>query len=293
MHIKNGLIFIILFFAFLLSSCSEERAVKTYDNALIIGHRATGVGVNDGFIENTLPGIIEVLKYVDGAEVDIQMSSSKTLWVFHDGLFTHLDKNSQALVDSGNYYCVLQTPDSILEKLKINRDGVVDRLYKLEEVFEVFSKSKEKILTLDIKGYFESECVENSNVDHQYQKELAEALYELAIKYDIKNQIIAETVYTPIFERLKQLDETFQCYYLVIDKLNEKIDLAHSKNLDGLSINLHDSTVNSEIINQAREKGLTVKFWNILSEESLTLAESYKPYVIEISNLELIRKQGE
>lgn len=292
MNIRNWPLILPIFLMILLAGCEEKKGLVEHEKALIIGHRATGVGVNDGFIENSLSGILEVLNYVDGAEVDIQMSSSKTLWVYHDGLFSHLDDASKALVDSANFHCVLQTPDSILEKLKINRDGVVDRLYKLEEVFAVFSKNKEKILTLDIKGYFESACVENMNVDQTYQYELAEALYELASKYGIKDQIIAETVYTTIFERLKQLDKTFQCYYLVIDKLNEKIDLAHSKNLDGLSINLHDTTVNPEIINQARVKGLTIKFWNILSQESLTLAKSYKPYIIEISNLELIRKLG-
>jgi len=286
---KITFLFILLLSMTTMTSCDDNIKVEERGRPLIIGHRATGVGVNDGFIENTMPAIREVLKYIDGVEVDIQMSSSKTLWVYHDDLFANLDDASKALLESKEYLCLINTPDSIIEKLRICRKGIEERLYKLEEVFSEIVKNKDKIISIDIKGYFHPSCVEGRNVDRTYQYELADALYALAKEHDAKEQIIAETVYIGVFDRLKELDKTIQCYYLIDSQMDEKINFALENKADGLSINIYDKTINTEQINKAQGKGLKIKFWGVLIKEDLNLALKYDPYAIEISNLELIR----
>lgn len=206
---KLNFLILSLFTVFLMACSSENqgKSVEEVHKTLIIGHRSTGVGVNDGFLENTLSAIKEALKYVDGVEADIQMSASNTPWIFHDDLFNNLCEESDSLLKAGGYSCILNTPDSIIEKIRICKDGVKERFYKLEELFEVLSKDKSKIVSLDIKGYYDGSCISTKNVSEEYLDTLAKAIYSLAIKYEVIDQIIAETDYYYIFKSLKTLDK--------------------------------------------------------------------------------------
>src|SRR5690554_4879136 len=87
--------------------CSEESQSQKNDKVLLFGHRGSGGGVVNGLIENTLPSVSEVLKYADGTEVDVQMSQSKTIWLYHNDQFTDLCSESQKLIEKGGYNCIL------------------------------------------------------------------------------------------------------------------------------------------------------------------------------------------
>lgn len=290
---QNILLITTLLLIVSLFACNENKVVETNQKTLIIGHRSTGAGVNDGFVENTLPAIREALKYADGIEADVQMSSSKTIWIYHDDLYSHLCDSSKLLLKSRGYTCVLQTPDSIIEQLRICRDGVEERIYKLEDLFVELSKNKGKIVSLDIKGYFDSTCVKINNVSKTYLYDLADEIYALVEKYDVKDQIIAETSYTEVFERLKEKDKTIKCHYLVFNHLDEKIDYAIEKKADGLTINMHDESFNAEQMEKAKSKGLKVQLWTIRNEDDLNRALKLKPFAIQVSSLELLRKSAE
>lgn len=290
MKTQNTLLFTSFMLIVILLACNGHELIEKRKKTLILGHKSTGNGVNDGFLENTLPAIREALKYADGVEADIQMSSSKTPWIYHDDLFNNLCETSEFLLKSKGYTCILQTPDSIIEQLRICKGGVKERIYKLEDLFDVLSKNKDKIASLDIKGYFDSTCVKYNNVDKIYQYNLADTIYALIQKYDVKDQIIAETNYTSVFERLKEKDSTIQCHFFIFNHLEDKIDYAIEKKADGLTINMHDKSYGSKQIDEIRNKNLKIQLWTIENEEDLKIALSYHPYAIQLDGLGLLKK---
>lgn len=290
--IKKILIVLIFCASFVACNCDcpckdkKPNASKT----MLFGHRGSGGGINNGLIENTLPGIIEVLKFADGTEADIQMSQSKTLWIYHDDLFNHLCPESKTLIEKGGYTCILNTPDEVIEQLYICRDGIQERFYKVEELFEVLSDYDHKMASLDIKGYFNTSCVQYNNVSEEYQQDLAKELFRLVKEYDLLENVIAETNYLKVHEALKELDSNFICHYMSYNNHAKGIEKAVASNLDGITMNIHDSSFNLANFNKAKDNQLTVQFWTINSKEDAIEALKYDPYGIQVSSLSLIKK---
>jgi glycerophosphoryl diester phosphodiesterase len=269
---------------------SSNKLEENTENTLLFGHRGSGGGVVDGLIENTIPSVKKALKHADGVEVDVQMSSSNTIWLFHDDVFNHLCPESQELVERGGYSCILNTPDSVIKKLSVCRGGVQDRIYRLEEFLEVLSNHKNKMASLDIKGYFNSKCVKTNNVSIEYQEKLASVLYELIKKYDIKKQIIAETNYTKVLEELKDLDSSIECHYMSYSDLSKKIDRAIDIKADGITINILDSALNLSNFNKINDNNLKIQLWTIHDHNTAQKALKYAPYSIQVGNINLLKE---
>lgn len=288
---SNPLLILSLFSIIIICSCraKEEKELHKEEKTLIIGHRSTGTYVNDGFLENTLPAIKEALKYIDGVEADIQMSASGTPWIYHDDLFNHLCDDMDSLLKANGYTCIINTPDSIIKQIQICRDGTKEHIYKLEDLFIELAKDKSKISSLDIKGYYDSSCVSTNNITEEYLSSLAKAIYRLAKKYKVKNQIIAETNYEFFFKKFKELDQNLQCHYMIYKNLSEGIDFALSIKVDGLTINMHDESFSLEEVERAKAANLKIQLWTIANEEHLKTALEYQPFAIQLSNLDLIR----
>lgn len=270
--------------------CEEESKRNASSKTMVFGHRGSGGGVVDGLIENTLPSVSEVLKYADGTEVDIQMSKSNTIWLYHDDLFKHLCPESKKLIESGGYNCILNTPDEIIEQLQICREGVKERIYTLEELFEVLTDYNHKMASLDIKGYFNTSCVQYNNVSEEYQKDLAIELFRLVEKFDLNQQIIAETNYTKTHEKLKELDPNFLCHYMSYDNHSKGVDKAIATNVDGITMNINDNSFNLENFNKAKDQKLDIQFWTVNSKDDAIKALKFAPYSIQVGNIKLVKE---
>ncbi len=288
-----------LFTLFLLFICTvscvgiSQKDKNAEPKTLIIGHRSTGTGVNEGFIENTLPAAKEALLYIDGVEADIQLSSSLTPWIYHDDLFHHLCGETDSILKAEGYTCIVNTPDSIIEKILICQEGAKDRIYKLEELFIELAKDKDKIVSLDIKGYYDSTCVNTKNVGWDYLDNLALAIYHLAKTYKVIPQIIIETDYDYIFQKIKELDKDIACHFMIYNNLADKIDFALELEVDGITVNMHDESFHLDEIERAKREGLKVQLWIAAIQEHLSTALKYKPYAIQLSNLNLIRSYAD
>lgn len=264
---------------------------KEQSKALLLGHRATGSNVKSGFLENTMPAVEEALKYADGIEVDVQMSSSGTLWMYHNSLFTNLCPESQKITDSLDIHCVLSSPDNLIQKLRLCYDTLQEKIYPLEELMELLSsdKYKDKIVSLDVKGYFDQKCIPGNNVDEKYLREVNDNLYAMILKYNLIDRVIVETDYTFLLKLLKATDSNIQCFLLGYNNLPSKVDKAYALGMDGISFNLNDSTLNNSNVAYLKSKGLKLQLWTINDIGTLDMVMRHNPYSVQISKVEILQ----
>ena len=283
---------VLIFFCIsaLFAGCSPEPAPE-YNGPLLFGHRATGRGVQEGFIENTIPAVVEALKYADGVEQDIQMSADSTLWIYHDDRLDYLcDADTDYAL---RYGCIPNTPDSVLHKIQICRGGVRDRIYTLESLFERFREYPDKYVSLDVKGYFEEECIPGHNVSPEYQKAVARRIYRLVTDYGMRHRVFVETDYTRVFEELKALDPKIRCTLLSYADLADSFHRSARAGWDGVSFNLDDSTATRAITEKSRRRNQILQLWTIYSKDDFKKALKLQPTTVQISDLKLLRAIAE
>lgn len=271
-----------------LFSCNTAHDKDTHPSqTLVFGHRGTGTGVQGGFIENTLPGVKEALKYADGVEQDIQMSTDKTLWIYHDATFTHLCAGSYNLDSIGR--CIPASPDSVIGAIRLCRDGVEGRIYKLEELFALYKSYPDKYISLDVKGYFGEGCVPGHNVSAAYLEDLGNAMYKLIVKYKLRDQVFVETGYTHLFEVLEALDSRIRCTLLGYSDINEKLARSIENKWEGISFNLSDSSATVANCRKVTAAGQVLQLWTIYNREGYREALRMHPTVVQVSSLDLLK----
>lgn len=283
-----SLFFLIICAMFSCNSSNGRISYKAHET-LILGHRATGAGVNNGFLENTIPAIEEALKFADGVEVDIQMSKSSSIWLYHDDMFNHLCPESRALIDQYGLSCILNSPDSLIEKLRICRDGIKERIYPINDLLSLLSQHKNKYVSLDVKGYFNTECVSNNNVSRNYIDAIGKRLYNMIASYKVKDKIFVETAYSRLFEQLKEKDPAIKCHLLGFENLPKIVDKAIKLKLDGISFNLRDSSLNAENHKKILQENLQLQLWPIYNEEDFEKGMQFLPLTVQVGSVKLIK----
>lgn len=272
--------------ALLLTSCGDD-VKQSPPNTLILGHRGTGSGVRDGYLENTPAAVREALKYADGVEQDIQMSADGTLWVFHDGAFEHLCE--PAYHGDTEWACIPTTPDSVIAELRICRDGVEERIYRLEELFELMQSYPDKVLSLDVKGYFDERCIPGGNVWNEYLEEAAHGLADGLKRYDMTQRVFVETDYVPVFAVLKASDPEIRCHLLGYGDLSEKTARVVGNGWDGVSFRLSDTSLTDANVRNLKEAGLGLQLWTVSNMEEYQYADSFRPTTLQVGGVDLLR----
>jgi glycerophosphoryl diester phosphodiesterase len=281
-------LFLVIIAILILSSCHQEADTVVYSNhkTLIFGHRGSGSGVYQGkYIENTLSSVRHALEKLDGTEVDVQMSADGTIWVFHDEELTFL-------CDTNNFRppCLPLSSDDYLNTIRICREGVEDRLYQLEEVFQLLAlpEFSDKYLSVDVKGYFKASCFENRNAPSEYHLHMAEACNGLINKYQLKHRVFFETDYKTFHDKIKQLDKEVQCHLLSYSDFLKTKNRVIEKGYDGISFNLKDETATQENISQAMKQGIAVQLWTVYTRNDLEKAMKLNPFSIQVSQVGLV-----
>lgn len=235
--------FRLLILLFVLVACEQKVEQKEIAVNLQFGHRGSGADVYNGkFIENTLPSVQHALEHLDGCEIDIQTSSSGTIWVYHDDVLGHFCN------EYNEEMCIPMASDEQLSEIKQCRGEIQDRLYKLEEILQLFSlpENREKFISLDVKGYFKKECFEGRNASKDYFEKMSEELCKLIDKYNISDQVIVETGYTTFLDMIRSCNPNVRCHIVGYTNFDERISLAIEKGYQGVSFSLYDELITRE-----------------------------------------------
>jgi glycerophosphoryl diester phosphodiesterase len=267
----------------LLISCkSEEKSDQAFEN-LYFGHRGSGANVyEEKFIENTLSSVDFAMNYLDGCEVDIQMSKDGTIWLYHDDMLGHFCDTTV-----GNSLCIPNANDALIEDLQQCRENQKDRIYKLDEVLKLLSEqeNKRKFLSLDVKGYFDSLCFPYRNAPDIYFNKMAKELVLMVERYDLADKIIVETDYTIFLDTIKKSNEKIRCHLIGYKNFPDVVSRAIDRNYDGVSFSLFDESITVQEVQKAKEKGLEVQVWPINDTTQLQKAKEMRPFSMQISKL--------
>lgn len=137
MNFKISILILILLF----SACKKD---KSQSNVKVIGHGATGLQMKTSFYhDNSLESINKALETegCDGIEIDVQLSSSGTLWLFHD---------PELSIETKSSGCINSKTDEELDQIHYQTIHK-EKLIRLADI--PFEKLIGKTLMLDLRHY--------------------------------------------------------------------------------------------------------------------------------------------
>ncbi len=258
-----------LLLSLLLFSCQNKTK--------ILCHRGSGIGFNinkgDSIYENTMDAVKFGFDNYDGIEIDIQKSKDGTLWVFHNSDFE--------IKDSLCPICIPNATDS--EILILNTKlPPYKRLSRLEEVLKYRkSLNSNQYISLDIKGYFDTDCLSKRNVSKEYELNTANEIVRLINKYNLQEYVMVETDYLRVLQRVKALDSTISTFVLGYNNFNQRLAIAQKIKANGLSFNIHDTSLSQKAIERLHDKGMKIQVWTISSEVEKKKAKEMKADFIQ------------
>jgi glycerophosphoryl diester phosphodiesterase len=259
----------------LFSGCSQNKNDNANHKTRILGHRGNGIkGYNDTLMDNTIPAIIKAIQITDGVEVDIQMSLDETIWLYHDTYFLDSDSNSFSIPNLSDQQILI-----FLSKLH-----PIVKFNTLKELFEYFSNNQiKKVISLDIKTFYNENCFENTQASNNYQKEIGEKIIKLAQNYNLENQILIESDSKYLLDIFKKKSD-MKTFLLGWSNFNNLVKIAKQKRYTGISHRFSDSEINEKSILFAHKKGLEIQLWTPNSQSDLEYILSLKPNYIQTDN---------
>jgi len=273
----NYIYIIVLCISFLAVSCENKPGMRN-EKLLFLGHRGSGANVYSGKAaglanENTLNAVMEGCQYLDGAEIDIQMSADSTIWLWHDDLFAYNE-------DSVPLSIPVMT-DAEINQI-ISRQSH-EKITSLHDVLIYLNKLPEKkFISLDVKGYFPY-CPDLNG--KKYLTTLATQLANLIRTSHLTHQIMVETDYQVFLDEMKKQLPEVNCYLLGYSNLISKINKAKEKGYDGISFNANDSSLNIRNINMLKSEELKIQLWTVNDTATIRNIMKFHPATIQTDNL--------
>jgi glycerophosphoryl diester phosphodiesterase len=274
-------ILVILFICFLYS-CNKIHYYpdKEYSevNTLILAHRAGGGGTSN-LQENSLEAAKYGLSILDGIEVDIQLSKSRTLWLYH---------GAELPVCGGiTYECFPEIFDNqIIELDSCNGDEY--NFTKLEEIFAFMSLNyPDKHISLDVQPWYP--CAFTSINIVGEMNVIADEVIRLTEKYNLQNCVMVESQTATFLDNIKKNSTGIESYLTSWGGPERAMLLALSAGYTGISVKFkpeYEREVTAEDIYLMRKKGLKIQLWTVNSEEDIIEAVSIKPDYIQTDNFE-------
>lgn len=212
---------------------------------LKIGHR----GAKGYVAENTIESIIKALDYgVDGIEIDVHLSASGELVVFHD---LTLDRMTNGSGEIGK----LTLPE--LKQLRINREFLIPTL---EEVLDVIDKKC--LLNIELKGRYTAS--KTCEIIQKYIKEQA---------WDYSNFIVSSFQHHEL-EYVFKNDKKIPLGVLTKASVDEAMEFA--KTIHAKAIHPNFALLTLENVLHAQTKGYKVHTWTVNDEQTIERMKSYK-----------------
>lgn len=271
-----------------ITRCQKEKisVPPTETDVRFLGHRGGGTNLsNDKYIENTLPSVQDGLKTMNGVEVDLMMSLDGTIWIYHNS-----DIGESSCLTNYHHSLVL-LHDTEIEKIQICSRTKQDRIYKLEELKNLWSNTPAGfIISMHIKLDFPADTINNTLIGGEaaYLSKLANNLTVLYPTIKHPDQLILE-VYDAAFCR--KIQSTIPGIKVCLIKevtFPKQINDALAIGYDGVSCNITEPTLTVVEVKRARDNGLIVQLWTPDSKEELQKAINMKPNYIQTNNLDAI-----
>lgn len=263
-----------------LYSCNKIKYYpdKEYGdvNTLILAHRAGGGGTSN-LQENSLEAAKYGLSFVDGIEVDIQLSKSRTLWLYHGA----------EIPECGGitYECFPEIFDyQVIQLDSCNEDEL--NFTKLEDIFAYMTTYyPEKYISLDVQPWYP--CASTSLNIVGEMNVIADEIIRLTKKYNFQNHVMVESQTATFLDNIKKNSTGIECYLTSWGGSERAMLLALTAGYTGISVKFKpevEKEVTAEDIYLMRKKGLKIQLWSVSSEEDIIEALSITPDYIQTDN---------
>jgi len=277
--IKSVAFYSLLFLLFLLISCKKPAndylELNIPQNTKLIGHKGSGTlneTGNIGLQENTWEAISNAMNYIDGSEIDLQLSADSTLWVFHNDSIINC---SNSILNFS-----LFTDQELHEISECNYNS---SLLKLSDLLHKIKQEpwKEKLLCLDLKVFYNIEAVnlfeDHSNFTTYIRDKLKRIIDESKVEIEIKFEVFTHLEF-------KIFDSVFKGQTYLVDPFpSEESILANNKAKINLSLPIHNLPKN---LNNSTIK--LQDLWTINSANEFFEAMVYTPEIMQSDNIPMM-----
>lgn len=243
---------------------------KIPDQTLFFGHKGNGPidkHDNPGIHENSWKSVARAMEFIDGSEIDIQMSKDSTLWLFHDHTIPNCKKDTlpfAALCDS-----------TITSISHCKFDSSLIKLRDFGELLRNQTSFSEKTISLDLKVLMNPHHFPAADtlgfirhVAKSISRELRDVSYLVEIPASIPHKLAKKTFKTIIYKVIYRPDD-------------EDVRQAKSNNY-GLSLPFdHQPAALSSFEN--------IQLWTPNTASGMFQAFEARPKIIQSDHLELAR----
>ncbi len=254
--------------ALFFSACNKEEK-QNYSNIAIYGHGGAGFESHTNRLPaNSFKSIqkaIEVLN-ADGVEVDLQIDSNGTTWLFHDQF---LEGKT-----SGND-CFGERSTSYIKTCNYNLGGKIFQLQELMDYFSSLSPKPKVSLQVELLD----RCI-----DHSLLIEQLIAIMEVNNAYD---WVQIESDSPGLLIQLKAASKHFQTFIRAPD-LTSCINLCSENGFDGIIMNNTDVSVKD--VERVQALGFKIALFGVASQAEIKSALKKHPNQIQCDNIELLHR---
>jgi glycerophosphoryl diester phosphodiesterase len=267
--------FLLFFFFFLFSHCTKDQAITppiTNVTTRFIGHKAGGKGM---YLENTLEAAELCFTKMDGIEIDLQLSRSGTIWLFHDEYFDSCDINKLGRIPA-------YTDQELSEHMACI--GLDYHLSKLEDIF-VYHRANnlDKKISLDVKSWLPTKYSDAPS----YLYRLAAEVIRLTKKYNMGEYLFVECEAAFFLDQLNQSNLGFSCFLVSFGDFYKAIAKANKANYAGLSFKYSpDKPLTEKDVSTLHKQGLKIQYWTLNEVEEMNWAVGLGVDYIQTDNID-------
>ena len=284
-HILKKMKSIISIFAvigcFCITSCEKvhyypDKEYKEVET-LILAHHGGGTCP---FQDNSIEAAIYGLTYLDGIEVDVQLSKDRTVWLSH----------AADLADCGGveYDCFPVTYDKDIVKLD-SCNGNTLNFTRLETVFAYMAANyPDKYISIDVKAW--SPCKITSLDITGLMNVIAEEVIKLTDKYKLHDHVMIESETATILNFVQKHSDGIGTYLTAFGDFERGMLITLESGYNGISFKYKfDEEISIKEIQLIRKKGLKIQLWTVNSEEDIKEALSINPDFIQTDNVDYFK----
>ena len=290
-YFRFGILFSGLLILLTTSRCKKDPVTvpsitPTETDVRFLGHKGGGNSdINPNHIEQTILSIQDGLKTMNGIEVDLQMSLDGTIWMYHD-----MDLNRWSCKTNDHHTIVLMK-DADIEKAQICSGSNQDRIYKLEELINLWKNSASGFfISMEVKLDFPSDTINNQLIGGEaaYLSKFAGRMYIIFSEVKFQNQLLLEVYDATFCTKIHSLIPEIKVCLIKSVSFPQQINDALALGYDGVSCIFDEPTLSAAEVQRARDNGLIVQLWTPDTKDELTKAFNYHPNYIQTDNLDAI-----
>ena len=264
----------IVSFCCIFSSCKKSKPSPVlFTETKMIAHHAY-LAPSDSL--SLLNYYSKAFETHDGIEVDLQMSQDRTIWLFHD--------NTMPSCGSIDDECLITKTDAQIEKLaKCQHDGY--HYTKLEDVLAKMERDNDgKLISLDIKTWFDSKCSVYGNNILAYYHNVALAIVSIVKKHNLENRVMVESEISYLLGKIKRRS-SIACYLSTFGDYKEGVRKALKFGYAGISFQYqYKEEIDKNDIEDLHQKGLKIQLWVVDGDSLINVAKGIQPDCIQTDN---------